>query len=163
MIPNYGVNPRAAFSATLRVGWTWNTVMPSMGKSLANIADGTSNTVAVSKICQGNGNSTLAKVGWAVSTTAVPNPTSTTLVTSAIPSDCTALTAGGKYTGSYANTYSWAKGWSWHYPQAVNSVKHNRGILLTPVNGFRRGRGVGTTFRFVFQTDSDRGRSQGFV
>jgi prepilin-type processing-associated H-X9-DG protein len=99
--PNYVTNPRAVFDARnyssvsvgiVSAGWPLGPC-----KSLANISDGTSNTVVVSESCQGNGNIQQVKVGVAVSNTAVPVPLDTTYVTDAIPNDCMALAAGNVY------------------------------------------------------------------
>jgi len=70
---NYGVNPRAVFNFHTFVDRPGYLLSDSHYKSIAHITDGTSNAVAVSESCQGNGNAQLVKVGVGLATMRFPN------------------------------------------------------------------------------------------
>ena len=125
----FQTNPRAAFSAHCG---RENPIASYNFKALSDIIDGTSNTVLLSESCRGNGNTRLTKVGVAVSSGAVPVPTGTTLVTSARPQQCMALTQGQEYSSSATiSTNSFWKGGLWFHSIPLMNSFHT----IMPPNG----------------------------
>ena len=92
LVCSYTTNPRSIFSA--RNGYD----VPTAWKSLADITDGTSNTVVLSESCQGNGDRTMARVGVVQDATAVVAPNSPAKVIDSIPYNCMSWTSGGFYS-----------------------------------------------------------------
>jgi prepilin-type processing-associated H-X9-DG protein len=132
---DYAVNPRAAFNGT--IAHTTTDTNPSdppenyqRYKSLASIGDGTSNTIALSESCQGNGNKLLARVGIVQVATNIVNrvgidyyyPDATNAATYTYASRCLATAPGGKYpsTGTGAPiSRSDMKGIAWYIPTNI--------------------------------------------
>jgi prepilin-type N-terminal cleavage/methylation domain-containing protein/prepilin-type processing-associated H-X9-DG protein len=124
-VPSYNANPRAVFNFTVIQPWKETRSY----RTFSALADGTSNTVAVSESCQGNGNAQLTKVGVVASSTAVPNSVAVS-VTTAVPGDCMALAAGQQYIGD-PSSQSRNKGRNWFDATPITSAFHT----ILPPNG----------------------------
>jgi prepilin-type processing-associated H-X9-DG protein len=167
---SYDTNPRSVFNARYYRPLTDTIKYRGMNA----VSDGTSNTVALSESCQGNGNTQLTRVGVITSDTAVVNPINPTLVTSSVPSDCLGLTAGGFYTSavdagaSARKGTQWTQGWplsnSFHTilppngPTCINSVHAFAGPAMKSAGSYHPG-GVNCALfdgsvRFVSETVS---------
>ncbi|MDO5552767.1 MAG: DUF1559 domain-containing protein [Planctomycetia bacterium] len=125
---SYDHNPRSVFDARKRPDFS------RFWCAISAITDGTSNTACFSESCMGgpDSNYSLVKVGVAVMNTAVVEPESPVLVTSAVVSDCLNL-ANGKYyaSGHPSKDTSLFKQKLWFDGYPLNGTFHT----ILPPNG----------------------------
>jgi hypothetical protein len=129
-------NPRGFASATQD-----NQAAISPTRSLSDVTDGTSNTIAFGEIVISvEHDKVLAKSGTLVDATAIPQNNKTSVMANANPAACLSNISNGEYTGAIADILHW-KGSRWAAghptrtafstilpPNSPSCISHNSGV-----------------------------------